>query len=368
VKRGCSARVSALSAFSALAWMTILPDPATAQPAVSARYEAASGGIAGAFRAAASGSGPSWIGYSVPAAGSHHICCADWKGLPDHGSAWPCGRRCSLEESDGFSMSDAADCRTADPGTRLVVFIKVERGTVARVRLFSEDCAVDASGVRVAWLESVPAAESVSFLESLVPKVAADDESERQPWTRALAAIALHGDASSDDAFDRLTSASSPEAVRKKAVFWLGNARGARGYERLRRLSSEEPSENVRKQVTFGLSQSPVPGAVDTLIRMARGDASPRVRSQALFWLAQKAGRRAIGAIDEAIRDDPETEVKRKAVFALTQLPADESVTQLIRVAKTNRNPAVRKRAIFWLGQSKEPRALAYLEEVLTAN
>jgi len=35
-------------------------------------------------------------------------------------------------------------------------------------------------------------------------------------------------------------------------------------------------------------------------------------------------------------------------------------------VARTNRNPAVRKQAIFWLGQSKDPRALQFLEEILT--
>jgi len=37
----------------------------------------------------------------------------------------------------------------------------------------------------------------------------------------------------------------------------------------------------------------------------------------------------------------------------------------LIQVARTNRNPEVRKRAIFWLGQSKDERALSFIEEVL---
>jgi HEAT repeat protein len=90
------------------------------------------------------------------------------------------------------------------------------------------------------------------------------------------------------------------------------------------------------------------------------------VRSQALFWLAQKAGRKAVEAIRDAIREDPETEVKRKAVFALSQLPKDEGIPQLIHVARTNRNPEVRKQAIFWLGQSHDPRALAFIEEILT--
>jgi hypothetical protein len=38
----------------------------------------------------------------------------------------------------------------------------------------------------------------------------------------------------------------------------------------------------------------------------------------------------------------------------------------LIQVAKTNRNPVVRKQAIFWLGQSHDPRALDYLEQILS--
>jgi len=37
----------------------------------------------------------------------------------------------------------------------------------------------------------------------------------------------------------------------------------------------------------------------------------------------------------------------------------------LIQVARNNRNPAVRKQAMFWLGQSSDPRALAFFEELL---
>ncbi|NWF84505.1 MAG: HEAT repeat domain-containing protein, partial [Bryobacteraceae bacterium] len=84
------------------------------------------------------------------------------------------------------------------------------------------------------------------------------------------------------------------------------------------------------------------------------------------FWLGQKASRKAIGAISDAVANDPETELKKKAVFALSQLPKEEGVPLLIDVAKNNRNAAVRKQAFFWLGQSKDPKALEYLEAVLT--
>jgi HEAT repeat protein len=41
-------------------------------------------------------------------------------------------------------------------------------------------------------------------------------------------------------------------------------------------------------------------------------------------------------------------------------------VPQLLHVAQTNSDPAVRKEAIFWLGQTHDPRALSYFEEILS--
>ena len=90
------------------------------------------------------------------------------------------------------------------------------------------------------------------------------------------------------------------------------------------------------------------------------------MRGQGLFWLSQKAGEKAARAISDAIENDPETAVKKQAVFALSQLPKEESVPKLITVARKNRNKEVRKDAMFWLGQSNDPRALAFFEELLT--
>ena len=115
----------------------------------------------------------------------------------------------------------------------------------------------------------------------------------------------------------------------------------------------------------FAISRSDQPETIDTIIGIARHDASARVRGEALFWLAQKAGARATASLTEAIASDPDTAVKKRAVFALGQLPKDEGVPLLIEVARTNRNPEVRKQAMFWLGQSKDPRALAFFEEIL---
>jgi HEAT repeat protein len=116
----------------------------------------------------------------------------------------------------------------------------------------------------------------------------------------------------------------------------------------------------------FAISQHQGTQATDILIEKARKAERAHEREQAVFWLAQRAGAKSAAAIVDAITNDPDTGVKKKAVFALSQLPADEGVPKLIEVARTQRNPEVRKQAFFWLGQTHDPRALAYIEDVLT--
>jgi hypothetical protein len=116
----------------------------------------------------------------------------------------------------------------------------------------------------------------------------------------------------------------------------------------------------------FAISRHDDPQAIDLLIRDAKSESLPHTREKALFWLAQRAGARASAAIVDAIVNDPDTQVKKRAVFALSQLPKDDGVPKLIEVARTQRNPDVRKQAFFWLGQSNDPRALAFIETVLT--
>jgi HEAT repeat protein len=92
---------------------------------------------------------------------------------------------------------------------------------------------------------------------------------------------------------------------------------------------------------------------------------TPKVRQRALFWIARRAEAQAAGIITQAIDNDPVDEVKKQAVFALSQLPRDEGIPLLIKLARSHASPIVRKQSMFWLGQSKDPRALTFFEEVL---
>lgn len=147
---------------------------------------------------------------------------------------------------------------------------------------------------------------------------------------------------------------------------WLTGVPASQSIEYLQKLADDQTSNRVTNGAVFALSQHEDPKALDVLIQLAKTSPSPHVREQALFWMAQKAGARAAVAITDAIQNDPNTEVKKRAVFALSQLPKDEGVPKLIEIARSQRNPEVRKQAFFWLGQSKDPRAVAFIEQVLT--
>ncbi|MBI3401420.1 MAG: HEAT repeat domain-containing protein [Acidobacteria bacterium] len=257
-------------------------------------------GLAGEVRAIVTRNATAWIGYTVPMiAGPRQMCCYD----TISGSGACCGT-CRLEGGSVVTMTtgDARGSRiTLEPPTEFLVLARAEGGAVVRVRTFTPDCDIDASGMPLVWLTDVKPDDSVAWLSSLVSGAGSDSERVNRVANPALSALAFQ---------------------------------------------SGQP-------------------AIEALIEFARASPVTRLRGQALFWLAHKAGQQAMAAITNAIDNDPETEVKRRAVFALSQLPKDEGVPKLMEVARTNRNAEVRRQAMFWLGESKDPRAVKFFEDIL---
>lgn len=295
---------------------------------------------------------PAWFGYAIKTIRSSESCC--WSDS-DHG--------CWLEERSGVIRKE--DFQSSGPvhlegSNSAAVLIRVANNQVGKVQVFSMSCPLDAGGLRFVWLTGVSAEASLTELHQL-----AVSNGENHLTDAAVFAIAQHDGSQADALLNELANANQPERIREKVAFWLGASRGESGIRTLQSMLKNDPSGGVRDKAVFALSISKQPQAMKTLMDAAEHDPSPHVRSQALFWLGQKAGKQAEATITAAIQNDPDTEVKKKAVFALSQLPKDEAVPKLIEVARTQSNPEVRKQAFFWLGQSGDPRALAFIEQVL---
>ena len=104
-----------------------------------------------------------------------------------------------------------------------------------------------------------------------------------------------------------------------------------------------------------------------SLLRIARNDSRPRsTREQATFWLGHLAEEPATRGLSELVGDAAvDREVRESAIFALSQRRG-EGVPALINVVRTSKDPELRKKALFWLANSRDPRALDLIEELLT--
>jgi hypothetical protein len=311
---------------------------------------------------------PLWIGYRIPAvARDRTMCCFDSiDGI--EAAKKNCCMGCRMESEKGGSFNGTvSDCSPPEPLPYAFVFFRAEQRQTTKIRVYSADCALDFANLPLYWLEDVKPEQSVELLTGMVlAENVADVNRKKDPAHQAIMAIALHDSPAADAALEKMLQPGQRVSLRENVAFWLGNERGKKGLELLRKYIKEDPDERVREKGTFAFSQSKEPEALKDLLGMARHDQSPRVRGQAIFWLAQIGGRKEAEQITEAIENDPETEVKKKAVFALSQMHDADAVPRLIQLARTHKNPVVRKQAIFWLGQTNDPRALDFLEEILT--
>ena len=49
----------------------------------------------------------------------------------------------------------------------------------------------------------------------------------------------------------------------------------------------------------------------------------------------------------------------------LAQRHDDPAIEKLIQIARTDADMEIRKRAMFWLGQSRDPKAVQFLHDIL---
>ncbi len=167
------------------------------------------------------------------------------------------------------------------------------------------------------------------------------------------------------DASIRVSAVSPPEAGATD----LGpvSTRAASAY--LTALARTAP-ERVGRETVFAATLADSVTVWPDLLALARDETVlPGTRTAAVFWVGQTAGVAVTRGLTELVgRSDAEREIQEAAVFALSQRPADEGVPALIGVARDHRDPRIRRQAMFWLGQTQDPRALAFFEEILTGS
>jgi hypothetical protein len=319
-------------------WLLAAALPLAAQPKllVNAKTDtrSAASGLEQVFKAMVNAQPqPSWIGYSVPAIRSNSLGCDYVR--------------------DGNLTSGVVHL---EPPDSAIVMFRVENNQVGRIRTISPYCEIDAGDVPVHWLTEVQPAQSVALLSTFA--------TEREGFSSsALHAIGMHADASADQTLEKFLAANQPESVRRRAISYVGQRPG--GLDTLKKAIASDPDSRVREQAVSSLANSRQPEALDLLVTIAKSDNDSRLRTQAVSGLGRKSGAKIVATLAGIAESDRDPNVRKRALSALQSMPDGEGVPALIQMARTQRDLEMRKQAMSSLQHSRDPRALAFFEEVI---
>lgn len=161
------------------------------------------------------------------------------------------------------------------------VAVTVAGGEIARMRAYVGPTAATPTG---RMLEATPA-EASSWLAEVISRGSARTASD------AMLPLALVDNDNIWPFLLRVARDDNrPNGVRRAALTWL--AMGVSDKLGLSDEPADDADE-LRKQAVFVLSQRPKGEAIPELIEIARSSKHPAVRRDAIFWLGQTGDRRA---------------------------------------------------------------------------
>ena len=212
----------------------------------------------------------------------------------------------------------------------------------------------------VFWLGQVSSDKAAAALEQIVT-------SSPDMGLREKAIHALHEQDSprSDSLLRRLAeSPQTPQSVREKAIFWIGQRESRDNADFLRSLFTRTRGEEAKKKILFSLSQMNGFGNDRWLLSIALDEAnSSEIRGHAL-WTAGQAG--IAGSELVTVYDRlSDSDVKEKLIWVMSESRDRAATDKLVEIARKDPNREMRKKALFWLGQKNDPRVKQLLIDIL---
>jgi HEAT repeat protein len=249
------------------------------------------------------------------------------------------------------------------PLRKNALFILAQKSGVEREKILLEVAKTDPdAGVRqdaVFHLQEAKSDAAVEALEELLLR-----SSERGVRQNALFALAQNRSERARKTIRTFALSDAPGALRKDAIFHIAQSPDAADRAWLREAYGRIPERDLRSDVMFHIASRPGQETSRWLASVITDAKEPiEERKNALFHLAQQKTE----ATDELVRvyDRVDVPLKKEILFHLNSRGDAASLEKLISIAKSDPSPAVRKDALFFVGQSKDPKALKALEEIV---
>ena len=214
----------------------------------------------------------------------------------------------------------------------------------------------------VFWLGQVHSERAVPLLEDLLK-----NSKDKETKDKALFALSQQSSPKAGQILrDFAERESEDEELREQAIFWLGQKRSEDNANYLKGLYPRVKSEALKDKIIFSLSQQRGFGNPEWIMQIALDPKeSIEMRKQALFWAGQTGGStEAFASLYDKMTD---SEIKEQLIFVLSQRSRDgKALEKLMDIAKTDKDKELRSKAVFWLGQSRDPRAAKFLEDLIS--
>ena len=215
----------------------------------------------------------------------------------------------------------------------------------------------------VFWLGQVRSDRAVPLLEDLLK-----NSNDNEIKNKALFALSQQSAPRAGQVLrDFAERETEDQELREQAIFWLGQKRSEDNATYLKGLYSRVKTDALREKIIFSLSQQRNFGNAEWIMKIALDPKeSIEMRKQALFWAGQNGGAstESFASLYDKMTD---SEIKEQLIFVLSQRGRDgKALEKLMDIAKTDKDKELRSKAVFWLGQSRDPRAAKFLEDLIS--
>src|SRR5258706_10531 len=249
---------------------------------------------------------------------------------------------------------------------RKAVFLLSQKRTAETARMLLDivrnDPDQEVREQAVFWLSQVPGDETVAALDSILR----DPKTPPEIQEKAIFALSQHHSARAGAVLRDFAARREVNIdLREKAIFWIGQSRSPENAQFLKDLYAKVESDDLKDKIIFSLSQM---GGADNyrwLMDIALNQAEDiEIRKKALFWAGQghNVDVADLVRLYDSMKD---RDMREQLIFVYSQRREDAALDKLFDIGKNDPDRELRKKAIFWIGQSRSPRAVEYLQQLI---
>lgn len=161
-------------------------------------------------------------------------------------------------------------------------------------------------------------------------------------------------------------NAQEQREVRIEAIEAIAESREAGAMAALAKLYEQVADREVKREIISAFEDSQEQSAAaDLLANIARTDPDADMRNEAISTLGEIEHDRALELLAELYGAEQNEEMKGEILSAFIESGKKAGVRKVIEVARSDASMRMRKKAIELLGDSDDPEAVKFLEDVI---